>query len=357
LRQSTQAAVKGKFRGRQQLESRVIPHYPHGVEREYQRILTDEMAGLKHTIMQFIPGILAAIDAYRDGGTFNLDDEQSVSGYASSAGGAAFSSYIDREFEKALEEFTQRHDRYSTESALKRLDKVISQEGKFSVNEWKRTVRKTLGLNLLDDYYSGGKFSELYEQWRQTNTDLIKTIPKDSLDRMREIIKEGYEKGTLTGRKAYNFTSEYTYKTGERAGQTVTRDVTLSKHAPTLADQIMAEYKTTENYARFVARDQIAKLNADITRQQQEDAGVREYVWSTSDDRRVRPTHAAMDGKRCKYGDNTVYRNSATDEWKPRTDEMTMTECGHDYQCRCVALAVFDFEDITLPWETPANTS
>lgn len=48
----------------------------------------------------------------------------------------------------------------------------------------------------------------------------------------------------------------------------------------------------TERHAALIARDQTLKLNADITRIRQQNAGIESYRWSTSQDERVRPAHA-----------------------------------------------------------------
>lgn len=98
-------------------------------------------------------------------------------------------------------------------------------------------------------------------------------------------------------------------------------------------------YSINERHARLIARDQIAKLNSAITRKQQEDAGITEYVWYTAGDSRVRDSHAALHNKRFKWTN------------PPIVDSKTGRRCnpGEDFQCRCVALAVFDFDTLDLP--------
>lgn len=58
-------------------------------------------------------------------------------------------------------------------------------------------VHKTLGVDLSEDYYSGEFFDQLLVQWVDDNVSLIKTIPANMLDDMRQIVKEGYENGML----------------------------------------------------------------------------------------------------------------------------------------------------------------
>jgi SPP1 gp7 family putative phage head morphogenesis protein len=105
--------------------------------------------------------------------------------------------------------------------------------------------------------------------------------------------------------------------------------------------EIQEEYGMGRRHAQFIARDQIAKLNADLCQAQQKDAGVEEYVWSTSGDRRVRERHQELDGNRFKWND------------PPIVDERSGRRChpGQDYSCRCVALPVFNLPELNLPWE------
>lgn len=82
---------------------------------------------------------------------------------------------------------------------------------------------------------------------------------------------------------------------------------------------------TPLNRAKLIARDQLATVNAQITKQRQTRAGVRRYRWSTSLDERVRPEHAELEGR--------VF------EWdSPPPDGHP----GEPINCRCVAIPVFD---------------
>lgn len=78
-----------------------------------------------------------------------------------------------------------------------------------------------------------------------------------------------------------------------------------------------------ESRAELIARDQTLKLNSAITKTRHENAGVSEYVWSSSLDERVRPEHAALEGQRFSW-------SAPPEPGHP----------GEDYQCRCVAIPV-----------------
>lgn len=73
--------------------------------------------------------------------------------------------------------------------------------------------------------------------------------------------------------------------------------------------------------ARFIARDQTAKLTTALNRERSVALGIEEYRWRTSKDERVRPTHRAHEGR--------VYR------WDDPPENTGHP--GEDYNCRCTA--------------------
>ena len=73
--------------------------------------------------------------------------------------------------------------------------------------------------------------------------------------------------------------------------------------------------------AAFVARNEMGNLYAAHTETRHRDLGVTHYVWRTSQDERVRATHAAHEGKRFAWDD------APADTGPP----------GADFNCRCTA--------------------
>lgn len=82
----------------------------------------------------------------------------------------------------------------------------------------------------------------------------------------------------------------------------------------------------------LIARDQVLKLNADLTRERHERVGVKRYRWSTSRDERVRKAHKALEGNVYTYAEPPIV--------DPRTGRREAP--GRDFQCRCVAIPIFD---------------
>ena len=101
----------------------------------------------------------------------------------------------------------------------------------------------------------------------------------------------------------------------------------------------------TESRARLIARDQVSKLNGQITQGRNQALGLDLYVWSDSSDERVRESHDVMDGKVCRWDDPTVYADTVEDaqagRWKSRASIGGVDQHpGQDFQCRCVSRAV-----------------
>ncbi|EBP0012912.1 hypothetical protein HX37_19350 [Salmonella enterica] len=106
-----------------------------------------------------------------------------------------------------------------------------------------------------------------------------------------------------------------------------------------LIDLIKARGEVTRNRARFIARDQTSKLNADLTEARNVALGLDLYEWGGTGDERERDSHFVLNGMLCKYSDPTVYSDDGGKTWKKRsTIGAFIGKPGEDYQCRCLAL-------------------
>ena len=97
----------------------------------------------------------------------------------------------------------------------------------------------------------------------------------------------------------------------------------------------------SDKHCKLLARDQMGKLNGQITQAQMEEVGLDLYVWSTAYDDRVRDSHALMEGLLCRWDDASVcsYDNGKT--WVSRPSGAVDLHPGQDIQCRCVALSFY----------------
>lgn len=301
---NTKDRIKGAFGGKNSLVGRAMPRFPESAEREYIRAVNQYMRSVKTIIEAEMPTLQDEYRKQLNEKDLNMD------------GVFDFASFITNFFLG----ITSKLDKMGATGVLvKKLRKIGAITKKQEIAEWRRMVKKTLGVNLAEDYYSGEFFDSLLEEWVSDNVDLIKTVPHDMLGDMKKLIAEGYEKG-------------------------------LS--ATEISKGIQERYAMSKSHAQFIARDQMSKLTGQITRKQHEDAGVTRYQWSTSQDSRVRPGHALLEGQIFEYANPPEiieWRDTKTGGYWISTGRHCNPQ--EDYNCRCVALPVFDNEALTLPLE------
>jgi SPP1 gp7 family putative phage head morphogenesis protein len=133
------------------------------------------------------------------------------------------------------------------------------------------------------------------DTYRQANVDRIKSIGTERLGEMTDLLQEA-EDGNWDVRE--------------------------------LRKKIQEQFSVSKSKADLLARDQTLKLGAAITKERQTQAGISQYVWSTSGDGRVREGHAELDGTTQSWDD------------PPDTGEGELNHPGEDYQCRCIAIPI-----------------
>lgn len=291
--QAIQEIIRKKFHGHDILISKYTPIFPAGIEREYARVSRQYMRLLKESIEEEIPVLKDQI--MKERGTYRADYRADGINDVM----ILLESVLDK-IQKRFEEKTQGF------GLRRKLESFANLTRKLTIREWKKAVDKTLGINIMEDYYMGEFFQTAIDRWVNENVSLIKSIPADTLGDMRTIVRNGFVNG---------------------------------KSTTNIMKEIQHTYNVGKNHARLLARDQIGKLNASINEAQQRDAGIEEYIWDDCGDGRVRDSHKALNGKRFRWDD------------PPMVDVRTGRRChpGQDYQCRCIAKAVFKFETFNAP--------
>lgn len=283
--------IRKRFRGKESIKSRYVPKIPDSAEREYTRLINDYMKILKLELELKLPKLK---DMYKK----NRDEEI--------AKGIRNDSMTDLLF-SVSQIFTTIKNKVISKIAtfgLKQKLKILAYlNRKLTLKEWKRAIKLTLGIDINEDYYLNGFCEEELGQWIDENVALISTIPEESLDKMRDVVYMCFDKGITTTK---------------------------------LASYIQNIYKISKNHAKLIARDQTAKLNGQIQKAQQLDAGITEYIWTTSKDSRVRKSHSELDGKKFSWSN------------PPQNSDGRKCHPGEDFQCRCIGRPVFN-QNMSLP--------
>ncbi len=178
---------------------------------------------------------------------------------------------------------------YVLEAGLNRIGLIAQQVDSVSKSEFRKQVRAAYGIDILR---GEPQLADLLSAWTEENASLIKSVPE-----------------RITQQLLSEFTTAFTNGTSLRDLTKIVRDKTG------LAD----------NRSELIARDQIGKLTGRLDRMRQESVGVQEYIWRTSQDERVRPTHRVRNGKTYRWDSKDI---------KP----------GEEIRCRCTSEPVFPAE-------------
>lgn len=165
---------------------------------------------------------------------------------------------------------------------------------------WARQAKAVVGVDLSA---VEPNLAPLTERFRRENLDLIVSMAKDKVSRVKAIL-----------------------------------DDAPNARVETIRDRILEEGAVTKRQAALIARDQVLSLNAQVTQRRHEAAGITRYVWRTSGDGDVRPDHRALNGKTFSYDDPPVVNASEVRRGRPERREGP----GQDYQCRCTAEPVIE---------------
>ncbi len=199
-----------------------------------------------------------------------------------------------------------------TNVAINFLDEIGQSTAHENLQAWHRITKQIVGV-------PGAAYqpwvSDYIASWVNTNTQLIKTLQANTIKNV-----------------------ELTINTAIKENRSI---VNIKKE---LIEKNLAKSKS---HAELLARDQVGKFNAELTKARQESIGVSIYIWNDSDDDRVRPKHSVMDGLYCNWDDSTVYadtlQGALAGKWKSRSSIGGVEKHpGMDYQCRCWAEAVLE---------------
>ena len=181
----------------------------------------------------------------------------------------------------------------------KRMAVIAVQANKASVDKrLAAEIHKAIGVDVLHILQANGQLLQSMTTATRDNVALIKSIPGQYFERVAGTISEAWTQGLRW---------------------------------ESMVEQIQRDGDITENRAKLIARDQTSKMNAAFNQQRQQQVGIERFEWSTSEDERVRESHAELDGK--------------TFDWdSPPTVDGEVATPGTPINCRCVALPIVDME-------------
>lgn len=167
---------------------------------------------------------------------------------------------------------------------------VATRISDYQAGQFNKQVRSVTGVNLaVNEPWLGAHLAI----FRKENISLIESLQGQELDAIEQILMRASRKGMQV------------------------REI---------QQQIQKRFSVSRSKAALLARDQTNKLNGELNQLRQQALGVDRYIWRTSQDERVRPMHAELDGTEQRW-DRPPVTNPQGDRNHP----------GEDYQCRCQA--------------------
>lgn len=248
------------------------PPHPNGVELQMRRTLLHASRAMDTAVMSALraAGVVRK-DAAADGGAPTID--------------------LSPEDRKRLTNALRRRLRSiaSQKSLVGALDRVANSAVDFTRAQWRKQLQNAIGIDLTAD----PDLAPLIDEFRRLNVDRIVALADEKVDRVERVLRE--------------------------AGP--------GARVETVQKRIAEQTGASESHAMLIARTETTSLCARMTKARHEAAGIKEFVWSTSRDERVRPTHAALEGRRFAYDDLPLIPGEGA------------VLPGAIYNCRCVAIA------------------
>ena len=142
-------------------------------------------------------------------------------------------------------------------------------------NNWIKISRAVLGVDLLgNEAYK----PEAIEAFTEQNVGLITNLVDDTYAKVQQTVIADFSMG--------------------KRHEQIAKDL-LSKGT----DLPPGPFAKAKTRAEVIARDQVSKLNGQLTKARQTELGIEEYVWRAVMDGRTRPQDAEQNGKKFKWSD------------------------------------------------------
>lgn len=188
---------------------------------------------------------------------------------------------------------TKMHQKSSVVLNVRNLGARLLQIGQRTANwsdaEFKRQLRAAFGVDLL----STADVGPIVRKFRDENVKLIREVSAEKIRRVQAVI----------------------------------RAAPLEARHESLVSKIQQATGYGNARCRLIARDQVLRLYGTVNEARHTAAGITHYRWITSRDERVRPDHAALEGKVFAYENPPIVDVATGRRHHP----------GQDFQCRCTA--------------------
>ena len=236
-RMALQKQIKRKFYGHDKLKSKHVPQYAISAERQYSQTFVNLAREMEKEVQKSLPKIARLIEQERN--------EQ-----ARTDGFSDFSDKLKGIVQEIYHTITGKILSIHRVTDLLRKTGLLTEK---TVNrQWFQAVKKTLGVNIMEDYYSGEFYQKILEQWIRENLDLISTIPKDLTTKLESTIMDGFVGGASVRDIAGDI--ERICKTNKSRARFIVSLFASPAASGISSPARLARNSTAPRYSRFSAR-------------------------------------------------------------------------------------------------------
>lgn len=252
------------------------PRYPYQAERAYRRYLLEYVREYFNLVNELLiprlPGLAAQAVSFRpDSLVVRIDSW--VEDLAAIIAQISFT-------------FKERTER----KMILNIEKIAKETSDYNEDDIQAVIRSVIGV---DVFKQEPWLSDQLKSFVAENTGyVIKNLPTNATAQIQGIAQRGLQQG---------------------------------KTAKDIGKELSKQFGITKRRAEFIARDQVSKLNGNLTQLRQQEIGVSQYRWRTVRDNRVRPEHEEREG--------VIFSWSA-----PPKDGHP----GQPINCRCIAEPLLD---------------
>jgi SPP1 gp7 family putative phage head morphogenesis protein len=273
--------------------------HPRSIERLYNKILLEWVEVVEEIINSMVLPHLKSLTDERDE---NLPPDARQDGYADNA-----TRLVDN-MSLGVQGIP-----FNAEFVAADIGQKVSE---WNDQQWRKIMKSVVGVELLQQE---PYLNDMLKGFTAENTALMKNVSQTLQEQVGTTVQRGLRNGDRWNSIAFEIVGDNkTFKELQvREQQFLDKGVRTAKGASII--------EKTKNRTKLIARDQVSKLNGQLSQVRQTSIGVEEYIWRTSRDERVRPSHRRNEGKRFKWNE------------PPPTGHP-----GTAVQCRCTAEPVLE---------------
>lgn len=252
-----------------------------------------------------------------------------------------FAREVESAIRRELEEIPGRVAAMYEDSPDRRTDRRTDVEFAVDILAWISDSRERIVTRI-----DGSRFRDVLRtffvgmetrNFRALRNTMRTVLAVDPLDNEPEIARTVDEAVRISTRKITGTVGLF----HEEIADVVVEGFREGTRTKTIAKRLEKRFGVSRSRARFIARNELGNANAKFTEIRQTQNGFTSYVWRTSQDERVRESHAAKEGRTFRWN------SPPPDTGHP----------GEDFNCRCTAEPVFDDDEETIEEVDPFGGS